>query len=205
MVYSVENKLKDKLKAKYSNIIFNGTEFQLGSIKIQIDLKIAGELNYSEEEIKNTFRNLCVHYLKTCHDNEIPLVKRDIVVFLEPEINRGLSTLVQMEDDSISGYIWIPPIDLKLPLPFLEFTFSHELGHCWLNLRFEDIETNETVTDLVAAVALSKLIHSYSRMYKDIIKTRSYFHNGAKEIYRQVLQDPESYLKNVLTKWKCVK
>ncbi len=194
----VDKKLYEKLMAKYENFTFDGTEFNLGPIKVQIDLKIAKALDISEEEIKNVVKDLCIQFFKVCYDNKIHLKQKNISIFVDPDIDRGLSADMMVDDNTIWGIVWIPTLHLK-PYYLFCYTFLHEIGHCWLTFRYESLAVHEYFVDVVAAVSLSRIVPFHSRIYKDILKLVSYFHREKKEL-RLLLQNPDLYLRNILDK-----
>jgi hypothetical protein len=140
--------------------------------------------------------------LQTCNEYQVPCKPISILILTDDEIDRGLHVKVQSEnDESIWGYIFIPPIDLKTTA--WGYTFLHELGHCWISIKYQDFITCEITTDLVAICALRKVIPSHKKLYREIIKHCSYIGGEIGKKYfgktpQNILQDPESYLINLM-------
>lgn len=208
--FEVDKDLAERIRKKYKNFTFNGTQFELGPLKIQIQSRIYKEfLNISENDAENVFKILCVRFLETLDKYQIPGNPVNIVILTDDEISRGLQVVAQMEDDkSLWGYIFIPQIDLKLVYGFWNYTFMHELSHCWVNAQFEDLAIREIFSDLVAICALREIIPAHKRLYKDVVNSRSYIGGPegkkyfGKENHKYVLQNPESFLRDLMRSWK---
>ena len=205
-LFAVENELQEKLMNKYRDIRTDVIELRLDRNKIQIQLRIAEEyLKISEEELKKKFHELCMVLLGTCRRYRIPCKPTDILILTDDEIDRGLQIKLKNEKDgSLWDIVFIPPVDLYASHAFWSYTFLHELGHCWINLSYKDLETEEIFTDLVAISALKKIVPPHARLFKETIEFRSYTggEQGRKYFGRdtqeKVMQNPESHLKKLI-------
>jgi hypothetical protein len=115
-----------------------------------------------------------------------------------------------MEDDnSLWGYVFIPPMDLRLAYGFWLYTFLHELSHCWLSAEYPKPQSYaladyEIFVDLVAICILREIIPPHKKLYRDVIKYRSYIGGKegqqyfGKDGHRYVLQQTESHLKTFM-------
>ncbi len=205
-LFAVENELQEKLINKYRHFRTDVIELRLDHNKIQIQLRIAEEyLKISEEELKEKFHELCTVFLKTCDKYQIRYEPTDILILTDDEIDRGLQIKLKNEKDgSLWNIVFIAPVDLYASHAFWSYTFLHELGHCWINLTYKDLETEEIFTDLVAISALKKIIPAHTRLFKGTIELRSYTggEQGTKyfgrDIQKKVMQNPESHLKKLI-------
>jgi hypothetical protein len=204
-IFEVERDLQEKLSNKYRHFTTNKTEFEFGSKKVQIQTIIYEEfLGISEEEAKNEFKLLCTKLLETCQKYKIPYSQSNIFILTDDEINRGLQIVVMCEDSGYLRYIFIPPVDLKLPYAFWNYTFLHELGHCWINVQYDSFFIREVFADLISICTLKKIIPSKKKLYRDVIKTNSYIGGNEFKKYfgdilqQHILKDPESVLKKFM-------
>jgi hypothetical protein len=120
--------------------------------------------------------------------------------------------MFQAQDGTFWGYIFIPPLDLKLAYGFWAFTFLHELGHCWIEMERPQDEEGlvgfEISSDLIAICALRRLIPPHTKIYRNVLKSRSYVGSVGKkyldkECYKNILENPEAYLEAKMTeRWK---
>ena len=204
-LYKVEDEVKKRLTNKYSAFKTDVIELKAVSNKIQIQLRIIEEfLKISENELKEKINELCVVFLETCKKYQIRYSPSDILVLTDEEVNRGLQIELKNENDgSLLGLIFIPTEDLYTSYAFWNYTFLHELGHCWIGMKHMDIETEEILTDLVAISALKKIVR-HKRLYQDTLIIRSYIGGEQGKEYfgsaiqKDVLKHPESYLKKLL-------
>ena len=159
-LFKVEDEVKKKLTNKYSAFRTDVIELSVGSNKIQIQLRIAEEfLKISDNELKGKIHELCVIFLETCKKYQIRCSPSDILILTDEEVNRGLQIELKNENDgSRLGLIFIPTGDLYASYAFWNYTFLHELGHCWIGIKHLDLEAEEILTDLVAISALKKII-----------------------------------------------
>jgi hypothetical protein len=212
-IYKVKKDLQERIRNKYGLITKNVTEFDLGQNKIQIQSRIYEEfLSISEEEVKEVFKGLCIEFLKTCYKHQIQCKSLNILTLTDDELNRGLHVMVEDEHGGgLWGLIFIPPMDLKLVYGFWSYTFLHELGHCWLSVEYPKPESNnltdyEIFVDLIAICTLREIIPPHKKLYRDVVKYRSYIGGKegqqyfGKDIHKSVLQETESYLKTFIEK-----
>jgi hypothetical protein len=205
-LFEVEDELQERLRDKYRTFKTKVIESFVDSNKIQIQLRIAEDyIKISEEKLENKFHELCMVLLGICRIYQIPCKPTDILVLTDDEIDRGLQIKLKNEKDgSMWSIVFIPPVDLIAPYPFWSYTFLHELGHCWINLTYKDLETEEIFTDLVAISALKKIVSPHGRLFNETIELRSYTGGKQGEEYfgrdmqKKVLKDPESHLKKLL-------
>lgn len=200
-IFEVERDLQEKLSNKYKHFKTNRTEFEFYSKKVQIQTKIYEEyLEISEEEAKKVFKILCTKLIEICQTYNIPYGHSNILILTDDEINRGLQVGAQHENGSYWKYIFIPSIDLKLPFAFWNYTFLHELGHCWIHAQYDILFIREVFTDLISICALKEIVPSDKKLYRDIVKTRSYiggddFKNYfGDKLQQHILLNPESLL-----------
>jgi hypothetical protein len=208
-LFKVEDEVKKRLANKYSDFRTDVIEIRVGSNKIQIQLRIVEEfLKISKNELKEKIHELCFILLETCKKYQIRCSPSDILILTDEEVNRGLQIELKNENDgSLLGLIFIPTGDLYASYAFWNYTFLHELGHCWIGIKHMDIETDEILTDLVAISALKKIVQ-HAKLYQDTLIIRSYI--GGKQgkeyfgsnIQKDVLKHPESYLKKLLLSTK---
>jgi hypothetical protein len=205
-LFKVENKLQERLRNKYRTFKTKVIKSRVGPNKIQIQLGIAEKyLKISDEELKKKFNELCVAFLETCHKYQIPCKPLYILILTDEEINRGLQIkLKNKKDGSLWNIVFIPPVDLNAPYAFWHYTFLHELGHCWISIKYKDLQTEEIFTDLVAILALKRIVPPQSRLFKETIKLRSYTGGEqgkeyfGRDMQKKVLKNPESHLKKIL-------
>ncbi len=204
-LFKVEDEVTNRLTNKYSAFRTDVIELRMGAHKIQIQLRIVEEfLKISENELKEKINKLCVVFLETCRKYKIPCNPSDILILTDEEVNRGLQLELKNESDgSLLGLIFIPAGDLYASYAFWNYTFLHELGHCWIGIKHLDLETEEFLTDLVAIAALKKIVRHES-LYQDTLIIRSYIGGEqgkeyfGSDIQKDVLRHPESYLRKLL-------
>ena len=200
-IFEEERDLQEKLYNKYRHVIINKTEFEFDSQKVQIQTKIYEEfLGISEEEAKNMFKALCAKLLETCQKHKIPCRLSNILILTDDELKRGLQVVIQYEYNNNWRYIFIPTIDLKLPYAFWNYTFLHELGHCWINVQYDSFFIREVFTDLISISTLKEIIPLNKKLYTDVVNVRSYVGGDefkkyiGNDLQQYILQDPESLL-----------
>ncbi|HBR21286.1 MAG TPA: hypothetical protein DD713_01755 [Nitrospiraceae bacterium] len=76
-------------------------------------------------------------------------------------------------------------ISRAAPYAFWNYTFFHELGHCWISIKYGDLRTEEIFTDLVAISALRELIRPHEKLFKETVKLRSYRQQTGEGIFWQ--------------------
>jgi len=204
-LFKVEDEVKKRLTNKYNSFRTDVIELRAGSNKIQIQLRIIEEfLKISENELKDKINELCVVFLATCKEYQIQCSPSDILILTDEEVNRGLQIELKNENDgSRLGLIFIPTGDLYASYAFWNYTFLHELGHCWIDIKHVDLDTEEILTDLVAISAL-KIIIPHESLYQETLIIRSYIGGEqgreyfGSDIQKDVLKHPESYLIKLL-------
>lgn len=204
-LFKVEDEVTKRLTNKYSAFRTDVLELRIGANKIQIQLRIVEEfLKISDIELKDKINELCLIFLETCRKYDIQCSPSDILILTDEEVDRGLQIELKNEtDDSLLGLIFIPTGDLLTSYAFWNYTFLHELGHCWIGMKHLDLETEEILTDLVAISALDKIV-PHKSLYEDTLIIRSYIggEQGKKyfgsDIQKNVLKHPESYLRKLL-------
>lgn len=205
-LFRVEDELQERLRIKYRRFNTNIVELKLNSNKIHLQLTIADEyLKVSDEQLKEKFNELCNVFQKTCFRYQVPFRSSDILVLTDDEIDRGLQIkLKNQKDGSLWSIIFIPPVDLNGPYTFWNYTFLHELGHCWIDMKYKDLVTEEIFVDLVAIIVLKELIPPQEKLFKETVKYRSYIggEQGMKyfgeDMQKNAIKDPESHLKKML-------
>ena len=208
-LFKVEDEVTKKLTNKYSAFRTDVLELMIGANKIQIQFRIVEEfLKISENELKDKINELCLVFLETCRKYEIQCSLSDILILTDEEVNRGLQLELKNENDgSLLGLIFIPTGDLLASCAFWNYTFLHELGHCWIGMKHMEIETEEILTDLVAISALKKIV-LHKSLYEDTLIIRSYIGGEqgkeyfGSDIQKDVLKHPESYLRKLLNSIK---
>ena len=205
-LFKVEDELQERLRNKYRTFSTNVIESSFGSNKIRIQLRIAEEyLKIPDEELEEKFIELCMVFSETCDEYQIPYKPSDVLILTDDEIDRGLQIKLKNEEDgSLWGMVFIPPVDLNAPHAFWNYTFLHELGHSWVSIEYKNLESEEIFTDLVAILALGKIIPPSARLFKETVVLRSYIGGKqgkeyfGKKLQKDVLKDPESYLKELI-------
>jgi len=208
-LFRVEEELQERLKRKYRKFKTKVIESGVGPHKVQIQQSIAKEyLKISEEELKNRFNELCAVFMETCSRLQIPCRPSDILVLTDDGIERGLQIKLRNEKNgTLWSIVFIPPVDLDAPFTFWSYTFFHELGHCWISIKYWDLRTEEIFTDLVAVSALRELIRPHVKLFKETVKLRSYIGGKQGKEYfgreqKKVMNAPEPYLKRLLKNLK---
>lgn len=205
-LFEIEKELLERLSNKYRTFSANVIELNFGPHKIRIQLRIAKEyLKISDVDLEEKFNELCMVFSETCNEYQIPYKPLDILVLTDDEIDRGLQIKLKNENDGkLMGMVFIPPVDLHAPYSFWNYTFLHELGHSWINIEYKDLVNEEIFTDLVAIVALGKIIPPSAGLYKDTVVLRSYIGGKqgreyfGKKLQKDILKDPASYLKDLI-------
>jgi hypothetical protein len=119
-----------------------------------------------------------------------------LCVIVDDTINRALSSRVQRtENNGEWGYIIIHPNFFNNDSLFA-YTFLHELGHCWLDLHYDDLPTHEFFNDLVAICALRNVVSPHIRNYREVLNNFSYIGKSKEHTY--ILKDPESKLRSLV-------
>jgi len=208
-LFEVDKGSQEKLKKKYENFTFEGTEFTLSKtqIRVQIDSKIYKDfLNYSESEAHEYFEKLLIMFIKTCYDCKIQLNPLNLEFIADDEINRSLQSVFEDKDGVRCGHILFPKQHLTRYV--FELNFWHELGHCWIStvkpnnpIELKSFELN---TDIIAICTLNKILPSHKRLYKDLVKLFTYFGGDegikyfGKTNHKNIMDNPELYLRNLV-------
>jgi hypothetical protein len=176
--------LNPRLEKKHSDCTVELIGFDFGPNKIQIQAAIVKELlEIDEEAAAKAFEGL---------------------------LGRGTSTKFRdVDDGSLFAEILIPTKDFKVH-EYWKYTFLHELGHSWFSIKFspKDMESGyeDLFIDLVAICTFRKTLPPHKRVYREVRKHRTYFLTQqskrflGKELYKQILHDPEVYLRDLRQK-----
>ena len=203
--------VKEKPQKRRSDFTDEFIGFDFGSHKIQIQKGIVKELlEMNEAAVVNVFRGLCRAFSDVCLEHHIKVAPLDLFILVDDELGRGASAKYRDEDDgSFFAEILIPARDFKVH-EYWKYTFLHELGHLWSSMKVspKDIESGyeDLLVDLVAICTFRKTLPPYKRVYREVRKHRTYFLTQqskrflGKELYKQILQDPEAYLRDLRQK-----
>jgi hypothetical protein len=194
-----------KLQKKPSGSTVKLIGFDFGPNTIQIQASIAKELlKTKEEETTKAFEELCRAFREVCLENRIKFDPIDLFVLTDNKIKRGTSTKFRDSDDnSLFAEVLIPSSDFKMH-EYWKYTLLHELGHSWFSIELsaEDKEFGyeDLLIDLVAICTFRKILPPQKWVYQEVRKHRPYFLTQqtkrflGRELYRQILQDPEGHL-----------
>ncbi len=200
--------VKDKPQKRRSDFTGELVAFDFGSHKIQIQTGIVNELlEMNEAAVANVFRGLCGSFSDVCLEHHIKVTPLDLFILVDDKLGRGASTKFRDEDDgSFFAEVLIPARDFKVH-EYWKYTFLHELGHLWFSIKVspKDIESGyeDLLVDLVAICTFRKTLPPHKRVYREVRKHRTYFLTQqskrflGKELYKQILQDPEAYLRDL--------
>ena len=198
----------EKLQKSRSDFTAGLVGFDFGPHEIQIETAIAEELlEMNEAAATNIFKGLCQSFSEVCIEHHIKVNPIDLFILVDDELRRGSSTRYRDADDGSSfAEVLIPSRDFKVH-DYWKYTFLHELGHSWLSLKVspKDMESGyeDLFIDLVAICTFRKILPPYKRVYREVRKHRTYFLTQqskrflGKELYKQILQDPEAYLRDL--------
>ena len=200
--------LKEKLQKRRSDFTVELIGFDFGPHKIQIQTAIVKELlEINEEAATNIFEGLCRSFSDVCLEHHIKVDPVDLFILVDDELGRGASTKSRdVDDGSFFAEILIPAKDFKVH-EYWKYTFLHELGHSWFSIKVspKDMESGyeDLLIDLVAICTFRKTLPPHKRVYREVRKHRTYFLTQqskrflGKELYKQILQDPEAYLRDL--------
>jgi hypothetical protein len=200
--------LKEKPQKRRSDFTGELIGFDFGPNKIQIQTGIVKELlEMNEAAAANVFRGLCQSFSDVCFEHHIKVSPVDLFILVDDTLGRGASTKFRDGDDgSFFAEILIPTKDFKVH-DYWKYTFLHELGHSWFSIKvsLKDMESgyDDLLTDLVAICTFRKILPPQKRVYREVRKHRTYFLTQqskrflGKELYKQILQDPEAYLRDL--------
>ena len=182
-----------------------------GPNTINIQSTIANDLlGIKEEETAKAFEELCRAFSEVCNDHRIKLDPIDLLILVDKELKRGTSTKFRdAEDGSLFAEVLIPIADFKIH-EYWKYTLLHELGHSWFSMELstEDKEFGyeDLFIDLVAICTFRKILPPKKWVYHEVRRHRPFFITQqtkrflGKELYREILQDPEGYLRDLREK-----
>lgn len=182
-----------------------------GPNTINIQSTIANDLlGIKEEETAKAFEELCRAFSEVCNDHRIKLDPIDLLILVDKELKRGTSTKFRdAEDGSLFAEVLIPISDFKIH-EYWKYTLLHELGHSWFSMELstEDKEFGyeDLFIDLVAICTFRKILPPKKWVYHEVRRHRPFFITQqtkrflGKELYREILQDPEGYLRDLREK-----
>ena len=203
--------MDETLQAKCPDITAELIDFDFGPRKIQIHTPIFRELlQKDKEDVTQTFEELCRYFSDICLEYHITFHPIDLFILVDAELKRGTSTKFRDADNgNLFAEILLPAKDFTVH-EYWKYSFLHELGHSWLSVEFsaEDIECGheDLFIDLVVICVFRKILPPSKRVYKEVRKHRTYFLTQqskrfiGKELYRQILRDPEGYLRDLRQK-----
>jgi len=203
--------LNPRLEKKHSDCTVELIGFDFGLNKIQIQAAIVKELlEIDEEAATKAFEGLCRSFSEVCFEHHIKVDPLDLFILVDDELGRGTSTKFRdVDDGSLFAEILIPTKDFKVH-EYWKYTFLHELGHSWFSIKFspKDMESGyeDLFIDLVAICTFRKTLPPHKRVYREVRKHRTYFLTQqskrflGKELYKQILHDPEVYLRDLRQK-----
>lgn len=198
----------EKLQETHSDFTVELMGFDFGPNYIQIQAAIPNELlEIDEEAATRTFEGLCRSFSEVCFEHHIKFDPVDLFILVDDELGRGTSTKFRdTNDGSLFAEILIPTKDFQAH-EYWKYTFLHELGHSWFSIKFsaKDLKFGyeDFFVDLVAMCTFRKMLPPHKRVYREIRKHRTYFLTQqnkrflGKELYRQILKDPETYLRDL--------
>jgi hypothetical protein len=199
------------VQTKYANLTSKFTDFDFGYNTIKLETSIFKELlNIDEENAIEVFEELCRAFSEICYEYQIKFAPIDVFIFVDKGLERGASTKCKDPyDERLFAKVLIPAGDFTMH-NYWKYTFLHELGHSWfsVDLSPEDMELGyeDLFIDLVVLCTFRKILPQDKRVYKEVRKHRRYFLTQqtkrfiGKELYRQILLNPEAYLKDLQQK-----
>jgi hypothetical protein len=185
--------------------------FNFGPITIHIQSAIAKTfLRIKEGEKTKAFEELCHAFNEVCHEHQIKLDPIDLFILVGDELKRGTSVKFRdAEDGSLFAEVLIPSSDFKTH-EYWKYTLLHELGHLWFSVELsaEDKEFGyeDLFIDLVAICTFRKILPPKKWVYHEVRRHRPFFLTRqtkrflGKALYREILQDPEGYLRDLREK-----
>jgi len=182
-----------------------------GPATIYIQSMIARDLlGIQEEETAQSFEELYQAFSEVCHEHRIELDPIDLQILAGKEIKRGISTKFRdAENGSLFVEVLIPITDFKIH-EYWKYTLLHELGHSWFSgeLSAEDKELGyeDLFIDLIAICTFRKILPPKKWVYHEVRRHRPFFLTQqtkrflGRELYREILKDPEGYLRDLREK-----
>lgn len=196
-------------KRLHTDVDHVSLDFTLTTINIQSTIA-KDLLGIKEKETAKAFEELCRAFNEACNEHRIELDPIDLLILVDKELKRGTSTKFRdAEDGSLFAEVLIPITDFKIH-EYWKYTLLHELGHSWcsMELSTEDKEFGyeDLIIDLVAICTFRKILPQRKWVYHEVRKHRPFFLTQqtkrflGKELYREILQDPEGYLRDLREK-----
>jgi hypothetical protein len=204
----IERAPTKKLQEKHADVTAELISFDFGPHKIRIHARIPHELLEGEEaQAIEAFEELCLSFSEVCSEHHIKFAPVDVFILANDELSRGTSTKFRDADDGdCFAEILIPASDFKMH-EFWKYTFLRELAHSWLSVEFSpkdrEFGYHDLFVDLVVLCTFRKILPPARRVYREVRRHRTYFLNQqtkrflGKELYKQILQDPEAYLRDL--------
>jgi hypothetical protein len=203
-----ERPSNEKLQETHSDFAVELIGFDFGPNHIKIQSTIANKLlEIDEEGATKAFEVLCRSFSEVCHEHHIKFDPVDLFILVDDGLSRGTSTKFRdANDGSLFAEILIPAKDFRVH-EYWKYTFLHELGHSWFSIRFSSKDMKfgyeDFLIDLVAICTFRKILPPHKRIYREVRKHRTFFLTQqtkrflGKELYRQILTDPETYLRDL--------
>lgn len=201
----------EKLQKKCLDSTVDFVGFNFGPNTIQLQAMIPKELlKIKTEETTKAFEELCRAFGEVCLEHRIKFNPIDIFILVDDKLKRGTSTKFRdVDDGSLFAEVLIPRNDFKIH-EYWKYTFLHELCHLWFSVELsaEDKEFGyeDLFIDLVAICTFRKILPPNKWVYQEVRKHRPYFLTQqtkrflGKELYRQILLEPEGYLRDLREK-----
>jgi hypothetical protein len=197
---------KKRLGSDLNHIAVN-----FGPATIYIQSTIAKDLlGIQEEETTQSFEELYRAFSEVCHEHRIELDPIDLLIHPGNKLKRGTSTKFRdAEDGSLFAEVLIPVSDFQIH-EYWKYTLLHELGHAWFSVELstEDKELGyeDLFIDLIAICTFRKILPPKKWVYHEVRRHRPFFLTQqtkrflGRELYREILQDPEGYLRDLREK-----
>ncbi len=207
----IDRILNEELQKNDSDLTVELIGFDFGPNKIRIQATIAKDLlEIDDQEATKAFEGLCRPFSEVCFEHHIKMDPVDLFILVDDGLGRGTSTKFRDADDGrLFAKIFIPTKDFKVH-EYWRYTFLHELGHSWFSIEFspKDMEFGyeDLFIDLVVICTFRKILPPHRRVYREVRKHRPYFLTQqskrflGKELYKQILKDPEAYLRDLRQK-----
>jgi len=195
--------LKKRLLSGIDHMTFN-----FGPVTIYIQPTISRDLlGIKEEETVMSFEELCRAFSDVCREHRVELDPIDLLILPGKKIKRGTSTKFRdAEDERPFAEVLIPVSDFQIH-EYWKYTLLHELGHAWFSaeLSTEDKEFGyeDLFIDLIAICTFRKILPPKKWVYHEVRRHRPFFLTQqtkrflGRELYREILQDPEGYLRDL--------
>ena len=206
-----DRSLQEKLQKKRSDFTVQLIGFDFGPNKIQIQATIVKELlGIDEEQATKAFEGLCRSFSEVCFEHHIKFDPLDLFILVDDALTRGTSTKFRdVDDGNLFAEILIPAKDFKVH-EYWKYTFLHELGHSWFSIKLSpkdrEFGYEDLFIDLVAICTFRKILPPDKRVYREVRQHRTFFLTQqskrflGRELYKQILQDPEAYLRDLRQK-----